>query len=113
MTEYIRASVGECLPKKNPLERPDYTEAEVQALRAVQRGEADARQQRLLCEYIIRAAGTHDTSYRPQDTHATAFAEGKRWVGTTFIWMLKVAPARTDDDKIAARRSPKSEEQGT
>jgi hypothetical protein len=110
MTE-IRASVEECVPHKDPLERPDYTEAEIQALRAVHRGEADARQQRLLCDYLIRAAGTHDTSYRPGDAHATAFAEGKRWVGTTFIWMLRVAQARTDPDKIAARSS-KSEEQG-
>ena len=108
----IQASVEECIPHKDPLVRPDYTEAEVQALRAVQRGEGTARQQRLLCDYLIRAAGTHDTSYRREDTHATAFAEGKRWVGTTFIWMLRVAPARTDDDKIAARRSLKSEEQG-
>jgi hypothetical protein len=107
----IRVSVAECLPHKNPLVRPDYTEAEIQALRAVHRGEADARQQRLLCDYLIRAAGTHDEVYRPGDTHDTAFAAGKRWVGTTFIWMLKVAPARTDPDKIAAR-STKSEEQG-
>lgn len=110
MTE-IRTSIDECVPHKDPLERPDYTEAEIQALRAVHRGEADARQQRLLCDYLIRAAGTHDTSYRPGDSQATAFAEGKRWVGTTFIWMLRVAKARTDPDKIAAR-STKSEEQG-
>jgi hypothetical protein len=107
----IRASVEECLPHKDPLERPDYTEAEVQAIRAVHRGEATERQQRLAFDYLIRAAGTHDTSYRPGDPHATAFAEGKRWVGTTLIWMLRVAPARTDDDKIAVRSS-KSEEQG-
>lgn len=108
----IRASVAECLPKKDPLERPDYTEAEIQSLRAVFRGEADARQQRLALDYIMRAAGTHDTSYRPGDEHGTSFAEGKRWVGTTIVWMLNVAPARTDDDKIAARRSSFSEEQG-
>lgn len=110
MTE-IRTSIEECLPHKDPLERPDYTEAEVQAIRAVHRGEATERQQRLAFDYLIRAAGTHDTSYRPGDPHATAFAEGKRWVGMTLIWMLRSAPARTDNDKIAARSS-KSEEQG-
>lgn len=109
----IRASVEECLPKRDPLERPDYTEAEIQSLRSLYRGEADERQQRLALDYIIRAAATHDISYRPGDPHGTAFAEGKRWVGTTIIWMLNVAPARTDPDKIAARRSSKSEEQGT
>ena len=107
----IQRSVEECLPKYNPLERPDYTEAEVQALRAVWRGEADARQQRLLCDWIIRASGTTDMPHRPGDTHDTAFACGKMWVGQTFIWMLKFAPARTDPDKIAARNM-KHEEQG-
>jgi hypothetical protein len=111
MTE-IRTKIEECLPHKDPLERPDYTEAEISALRAVQRGEGDARQQRLLCDYLIRAAGTHDISYRPGDSTATAFAEGKRWVGNTFIWMLRVAPTRMDPDKVAVQRSSKSEEQG-
>lgn len=111
MTE-IQASVAECRPHKDPLERPDYTEAEIQALRAVQRGDADSRQQALFFDYLIRAAGTHDEVYRPSDSHATAFAAGKRWVGTNLIWMLRVAPTRTDPDKIAARRSSKTEEQG-
>jgi len=102
MTE-IRDTVAECLPNPNPIARPDYTEAEVQALRALQRGVASDRQQILALEYLIRAAGTHDLSYRPGDPHATAFAEGKRFVGTTLVWMLKSAPARTDPDKTATR----------
>lgn len=107
----VQRSVEECLPHKDPLVRPDYTEAEIQALRAVHRGEADARQQRLFFDYAMRATAKDDEVYRPGDTHATAFAAGKRWVGTTFIWMLRSAPTRTDPDKIAARSS-KSEEQG-
>lgn len=102
MTE-IRNTVAECLPHKNVDERPDYTEAEVQALRALQRGTASAEQQERALAYIIRAAGTHDQSYRPGDSEATAFAEGKRFVGTTLVWMLKSAPTRTDPDKIATR----------
>ena len=107
----IRSSIEECLPHKDPLARPDYTEAEIQAVRAWQRGEADARQQRLSFDCLLRIFGTHDTSYRPGDTHATAYAEGRRSAGTTLIWMIKVAPTRTDKDKIAAR-STKFEEQG-
>lgn len=110
MTVKIQRSIEECLPKRDPIERPDYTEAEVQALRAVWVGQGTERQQRLALDYIIRAAATHDTSYRPGDPHGTAFAEGKRWVGNTLIWMLKVAPARTDPDKVAARTV--NEEQG-
>jgi hypothetical protein len=108
---HIRASIEECLPHKDPLERPDYTEAEIQALRAVHRGEADARQQRLFFDYVMRATGKDDEVFRREDTHGTAFAAGKRWVGLTLIWMLRVAPARTDNDKIAVRSS-KFEEQG-
>ena len=99
----IRDSLEQCLPHKDPLQSPDYTESEVQAIRAAWRGQASARQQRMLCDWLIRACGKDDTSYRPGDSHATAFAEGKRWVGTTFVWMLKSATSRTDPDKIAAR----------
>ena len=102
MTE-PKQRIEECLPHENPIERPDYTEQEVNAIRALYDGKANARQQKLILPYIIRAAGTHDLSYRPGDPHATAFAEGKRFVGTTLVWMLKSAPTRTDPDKIAAR----------
>lgn len=95
--------VEECLPHESPIERPDYTEFEVQSIRALYEGKASERQQLAILPYILRAAGTHDLSYRPGDSHATAFAEGKRFVGTTLVWMLKSAPARTDPDKIAAR----------
>jgi hypothetical protein len=100
----IRDSVEECLPHKDPLERPDYTEAEIQAVRALRRGEASARQQVMALEWLIRAAGTHDTSFRPDGNNLTAFAEGKRFVGTTVVWMLNVADSKTDPDKIAARK---------
>ena len=108
MTE-IRAKVSECLPHKDVLERPDYTEAEVQAIRALSKGGAGKRQQVMALEYMIRAFGTHDISYRPQDPYASAFAEGKRFAGTTLVWMLKSAPARTDPDKIATREMDKDD----
>jgi len=99
----LRDTIAECLPHKDPLERPDYTEAEVQALRAIWRGEGTPDQQRLSLEYMVRAFGTHDASFRPENQYETAFAEGRRFAGTTLVWMLNVAPTRTDPDKIAAR----------
>lgn len=99
----IKDSIEECLPHKDPIERPDYTEAEVQAIRAVHAGKADDRQQRLALDWFIRACGTHDISYRPGSERDTAFAEGKRFMGTTLVWMLKTAETRTDPDKIATR----------
>lgn len=105
----IRDSIAECFPNPDPLARPDYTEPEVQALRAVWEGVANARQQRIAMEYMIRAFGTHDTSYRPGDQFSTAFAEGRRHAGTTLVWMLKAATARTDPDKISARNTDKEQ----
>ena len=98
----IKDSIAECIPHANPLERPDYTEAEVQALRAIARGEATEDQQHLALDWMVRACCTYDTSMRG-DPHLTAFAEGKRFAGTTLVWMLNVAPTRTDPDKIATR----------
>ena len=108
----IKAAVAECLPKKNPILHPDYTEAEVQAIRAMYDGKADERQQRMVMDYILRASGKDDMSYRPGDTHDTAFAEGKRWVGNTLIWMLKFAPTKTNPDKISARNIKRGTEHG-
>ena len=104
MTDLIRDSIADCKPRKDPLARPFYTEAEVQALRALWVGQATERQQKMALEYMIRAFGTHDTSFRPEDPYLTAFAEGRRHAGTTLVWMLKAAPARTDPDKIASRQ---------
>ncbi len=108
--EFIKDSVEECIPRINPLERPWYTVAEVQALRAVQGGTADARQQRLFFDYCIRAFGTHDLSFRPDNSHLTDFCEGKRFAGDTLIWMLRTAPTRTDPDKIAVRSAGEQHE---
>jgi len=100
----IREKIEECIPHTNPLKRPDYTEAEVQAIRAVWRGEANPRQQRMLCDWLMRATGKDDEPFRPDNQYLTAYACGKRFVGTTFVWMLRSAPSRTDPDKIAARQ---------
>jgi len=105
----IRATRQECLPHKDPLERPDYIEADVQALRAVWEGKATERQQRMAMEWMITAFGTHDTSFRPGDQYVSAFAEGRRHAGTTLVWMLKSAPTKTDPDKIAVRTAGEQE----
>lgn len=104
----LKESIELCFPHKDPLERPDYIEAEVQAVRAVHRGEADSRQQRMALDFLMRAFGTHDTSFRPADALATAFAEGKRFAGTTLVWILKAAPVRTDPDKTATKKVKKN-----
>ena len=99
----LKKSLAECVPQKNPLDRPFYIEAEVQAIRALFSRDADARQQRIVCDWLMRACGTHDEPFRPENQYLTAYACGKRFIGTTFVWMLKSAPTRTDPDKIAVR----------
>jgi len=98
-----RDSVEECVPNKDPLARPDYTEADVWAIRALHRGEATPEQQKRALAWMVRAFGTHDTSMRPGDPHLTAFAEGRRHAGTTIVWMINSAPTRTDPDKVATK----------
>ena len=100
----LRKKITECVPKKELTERPDYTEAEIQAVRACWRGEADARQQRMCLDFFVRAFGTHDMSYRPGDALGTAFAEGRRRAGETIIWAINQAETKTYPDKIAIRK---------
>jgi len=111
MTE-IRDSIAECRTYQDLLERPDYTEAEIQALRAVWTGTATSRQQKMSQEWAMRAFGKDDISYRPGDPEATAYAEGRRSAALLMVWMLKVAPTRTDNDRIAARHIGSDKEQG-
>ena len=99
----IRDTVEQCILQPDPVERPDYTEAEVQALRALERGQATPDQQSRALQWFIRACGTYDTSFRPQSDRLTAFAEGRRHAGTNLVWMLNSAPTKTDPDKISTR----------
>ena len=103
MADELKERVEQCVYREDPHLRPFYTEAEVQAVRATMNGKGSARQQRMGWEWLMRACGKDDMSYRPDDALATAFAEGKRKVALDFVWMLRSAPSRTDPDKIAAR----------
>jgi len=71
--------------KANPWEPLDYDEDVTYAVRAFQNGTASAGQQKLLWAWLVDyACGRDDISFRPDDKGgqlATAFAEGKRYVG--------------------------------
>jgi len=99
----LKETIEQCLPHANPLARPDYTEAEAQALRACNNGEATPRQQKMVIDYILRAAGTQDMPFDP-DGRFTDFRCGMMHVGQTILWMLAAAPTKTDPDKIATRK---------
>jgi hypothetical protein len=98
-------------PKVDPLERPDYLEADAQALRAVAVGRATEDQQRRAMDFIVNEiCATYDMPFRPTGRELTAFACGKQHVGQTIVWLLKTAPTKTDPAEIASRRA--MEEQG-
>jgi len=99
----LRRKKEQCVPHKNPIEKPDYVEADVQALRAVHRGMATPEQQKRAIEWMITAFGTYDTSFRPDSSRLTDFAEGRRHAGQILVWMLKFAKSKTDPDKISTR----------
>jgi len=91
----------------DPLARPDYTEADIQAVSAVEDGRATPEQQKRCIRWLIQAMGTYDVSYRnvgPDPERDTIFAEGKRYAGNIIVWAIKVAETGTDPDKIAVRK---------
>ena len=67
-----------------------WEKADVRAIKQLAEGKAGPVQQKRALDWIIKAAGTYDLSYRPNDTVATAFAEGKRFVGTPIVKKLKI-----------------------
>lgn len=78
--------------KVPPYFRADYDVPDVSALQALARGEADADQQRRALDWIIRrAAGTYQVSFQPGAPDATAFSEGRRFVGTEIVKLLALS----------------------
>jgi hypothetical protein len=70
-----------------PFDLPD-----VAAIQAVYRGEATADQQKRAMDWIIKgAAQIGGQSYRAGDSHATAFVEGRRFVGAQILSLLEMS----------------------
>lgn len=66
-----------------------YTLADHAALQALAAGTATPDQQRRALDWIIHQASRHyDLSYRHGDSHATAFAEGRRFAGAQIVRVL-------------------------
>jgi len=82
----------------------DYTPANIEAIKAVYRGDADAFQQRQVLDWIINnAAGAYELSFRSDadgGERETAFAEGRRFVGMQIVKLVNMSP-----DVVAALRN--------
>jgi hypothetical protein len=64
------------------------------AIQALQRGDANADQQRRALTFIVNTlAATYDGSFRagPDGDRVTAFAEGKRHVGLAIVKLANIA----------------------
>lgn len=73
----------------------EWADADVAAIQALGRGEANPDQQKRALDWIIqKAAGTYDISFRPggaDGERETCFAEGRRFVGNQIVKALKIS----------------------
>ena len=84
-------------PKIPPAFLPPKWEVEdLGALRALAKGEAMPHQQLRVLKFIVEGlAATYQQSYRPgglEGDRETAFAEGRRFVGTQIVGLLTIDP---------------------
>jgi hypothetical protein len=69
----------------------EYEDADIMAFKALAAGDANEfQQQRAITWLVNNAARTYDASYRsgPHGDRATAFAEGRRFVGLQIVKMV-------------------------
>ena len=70
---------------------PRYESADIGAVQALARGEADSYQQTRALTWIVETVcGTYDLSFRPDSERETAFAEGRRFVGLNIVKATKL-----------------------
>jgi hypothetical protein len=77
-----------------------FDKHDVYAIQALRDGKANEGQQKRCLDLIIRnLSGTYDQSYRPggpEAERATAFAEGRRFVGLKLVLMVNMTAAMAE-----------------
>lgn len=86
--------------KAKPVDEPAaFTAAQAGALQALARGQASEHQQRVAYDWLLReAAGIGAQSFRAGDSHATAFMEGRRFVGAQMVAVTMIDIEKLKDD---------------
>jgi hypothetical protein len=88
------------VPKKEPWHPADWGIAEVSAVQALFRGEANEQQQRLALDWIIYSAGmAHDQSFVPGQPDVSDFIEGRRSVANQILKLRLIDLANLKDAK--------------
>lgn len=82
----LRQGPSSLAPPYPPHEPAAVTPSVRAALRALAAGAASGHQQQAALRWITEAASqTYDRTYRPGDATASAFAEGRRFVGLQIV----------------------------
>ncbi|BBP51242.1 hypothetical protein PHLH3_08680 [Pseudomonas sp. St386] len=72
----------------------DWELADVTALQAMERGDANADQQKRALAWIInKACWTYESTYSPVSEHDGTFAQGRRFAGLQIVKLLKINAA--------------------
>ena len=75
-----------------PYLRCDWDLPVASAAQALARGDATPEQQKGFANWLVNVAcATYDISFHPDSERATAFAEGRRFVGTQFVKLTKLS----------------------
>lgn len=83
-----------------------WGKADAYAIKAVAAGNASEAQQKRAMQWVLGACGLRDLSFRPDSDRATAFAEGKRFVGLQIAKLLEL-PAGVIEAADRAANKPK------
>ena len=102
------------LPLPEPHFPAQWDPEDAHAIQAVMYGRASEDQQRRAMTFIVNnICGTYDLSYRPPaldpDGRATAFAEGKRFVGSQLVKFAKLNIAQLRDKNSEQGEAPKEQ----
>lgn len=69
---------------------PPFIPAVAAGMKALSNGEAQPHQQKLVFDWLVKeAAGIGAQSFRTGDSHATAFMDGRRFVGISIMALLQ------------------------
>lgn len=73
-----------------------YDPADIGAIKALARGEAEAHQQQRAVAWILYACGIHDLNYAPNSAQDTAFAAGRRWPALQMLKLMRLTVKETE-----------------
>lgn len=69
----------------------EWEQPDAHCLQALQRGEADAQQQRRALDVIVnKLAGTYEETFVPRENETSSYLQGRRSVGLQIVKLLKV-----------------------